>query len=238
MGVPAQSGPGADPAEVADTYKGDQGAKYFEYQRGIGTMVGRLNARMFEPFLEPDDVVLDFGCGAGSLLNALDTARKIGIEPNDSARRECLAAGLECLASPTEVPDASVDVVITNHVLEHVPYPIGALRELRRILKPSGKLLICVPIDDWRAQRRFDERDPNHHLQTWTPLLLGNTLHEAGFRFDRGDIRVVTEAWPPRIETLERILPGRVLNVTMRLWSMLRNRRQILAIATPISNLP
>jgi SAM-dependent methyltransferase len=42
--------------------------------------------------------------------------------------------------------DASFDVVICNHVLEHIPDDRAALREIRRVLRPSGWAILQVPI--------------------------------------------------------------------------------------------
>ena len=56
-----------------------------------------------------------------------------------------------------------------------------------------------LPIEDFREKRNqeWDANDPNHHLHTWTPLLFGNTLAEAGF-IPR-ELRVVTHAWHPKL---------------------------------------
>jgi SAM-dependent methyltransferase len=224
--------PTEDPG-LAAAYVGDKGNEYFAYQRQIGALGGKLNARKFQSFIPPDAVVLDFGCGGGYLLRALECGRRLGVEPNRAAREACVDGGVECHPSMTYIDDRAVDVIVSNHVLEHVPYPIAALRECRRVLKPSGILILCVPIDDWRTQKRYIEDDPNHHLNTWTPLLLGNTLGEAGFAFNTEDIRILAEAWPPHVGTLARILPARILALTMRAWAVLRNRRQILAVAHP-----
>lgn len=42
-------------------------------------------------------------------------------------------------------PDASFDAVMCIEVLEHVPYPVDALRELHRLLRPGGELIITAP---------------------------------------------------------------------------------------------
>jgi SAM-dependent methyltransferase len=41
--------------------------------------------------------------------------------------------------------DASMDVVLATQVLEHIPDPIAAIGEIRRVLKPGGTLLLSVP---------------------------------------------------------------------------------------------
>ena len=45
------------------------------------------------------------------------------------------------------IRDASFDVVICSHVLEHVPDDRAAMREIRRVLKPEGWALLMVPYD-------------------------------------------------------------------------------------------
>ena len=54
------------------------------------------------------------------------------------------------------MPDAVADVIVSNHALEHIEAPIDALRQLRPKVKPDGKLVLVLPIDDWRSQRRWD----------------------------------------------------------------------------------
>jgi 2-polyprenyl-3-methyl-5-hydroxy-6-metoxy-1,4-benzoquinol methylase len=51
------------------------------------------------------------------------------------------------------------DVAITNHALEHIPFPIEALRQLKTKIKPGGALVICLPMEDWRVQSRYTPED-------------------------------------------------------------------------------
>lgn len=48
------------------------------------------------------------------------------------------------------LPDGDFDAVICSHVLEHIPDDGAAMRELRRILRPDGRLVVMVPIDPSR----------------------------------------------------------------------------------------
>lgn len=51
-----------------------------------------------------------------------------------------------CAMEAIPLPDASVDAVIANHVLEHVDDDIVALREVRRVLRPDGVAILSVPM--------------------------------------------------------------------------------------------
>jgi SAM-dependent methyltransferase len=55
-------------------------------------------------------------------------------------------------------PDASFDVVICNHVLEHVPDDATAMRELRRVMRPDGVAILQVPIS---ANSATTDEDPS-----------------------------------------------------------------------------
>lgn len=65
--------------------------------------------------------------------------------------------------------DASFDVVICNHVLEHIPEDRAALREIRRVLRPSGWAILQVPIALSEAATFEDEfvTDPDAREQAF-----------------------------------------------------------------------
>lgn len=102
--------------------------------------------------------VLDIGCGAGTdlLLAARQTGpagRAIGVDMTEAMRRRALqgaaASGLthvdvrEGDATHLPVDDKSVDVVISNGVLNLVPEKERAVAEIARVLKPGGRVQIA-----------------------------------------------------------------------------------------------
>jgi len=181
---------------MSQHYIGDNGNAYFEWQGGGGDFGARINAHKFKHLVEPHHTVVDFGCGGGFLLAALSCARRLGVEINPVARKHAGSLGVDCYADAAQLPDNVADVILTDHALEHVSFPIGALSSLRPKIKRGGILAVCVPIDNWREQRRYDPADINHHLHTWTPQSFGNTLYEAGY--DVTSIYARIFAWPGR----------------------------------------
>ncbi len=60
------------------------------------------------------------------------------------------------------LPDDSYDLILCNHVLEHVPDDKKALKELYRILKPGGRLLLTIP-GNYRRSRTIYFSHLNHN---------------------------------------------------------------------------
>ena len=191
--------------------------------------MGPILARKFTRFTDVSQTILDFGCGDAGIVSSLPAARRIAVEPNPASRAAHDARLVESHASLDAVPNATADLVISNHALEHCLHPLTDLRDMRRVLKPDGRLVLIVPIDDWRVQRKYDPADVNHHLYTWTPRLLGNLLTEAGFSVERIDID--RHAWPPGIYYVSR-LPTALFDIVCRIWSRVSLVAEIRAIAT------
>jgi len=220
------------PAVASSRYLGKAGEEYFAYLRQGGLVRGELNARTkFARFVKPSDVVLDFGCGEGTLLRAFQCARRLGVEVNPVARAQAKTNGVEVFETLAEIPAGSVDLAVSNHALEHVFSPVQILRDLATKLKLGGKLVLVVPIDDWRVQRTFNPKDLDHHLYTWTPLLLGNLLVEAGYQVH--DISVLTHAWFPGWDRWIGRLPTWLFDAVCWGYSAYSRRRQLVAVAEP-----
>lgn len=189
---------------VASHYVGEKGREYaYGHQQQILTHMGyRLQSKFFLPFLRTDMQVLDFGCGNGSLAKALQPHVKgiEGLEVNQYARELAIMQGINVYDSITSIPNGKeYDAIISNHVLEHIPDVVTTLRLLRHYLCAGGICVVVVPIEDFRTRRNrhWNPRDKDHHLHTWTPLLFGNTLSEAGFTPRTLD--VIASAWTPRL---------------------------------------
>jgi arsenite methyltransferase len=108
--------------------------------------------------IEPGEIVLDLGCGAGTdLLIAAQmtgpTGRVIGVDMTagmlERARASADEMGIdsielhESLIESLPLEDASVDIVISNGVIDLVPDKDAVLDEIDRVLRPSGRLQLA-----------------------------------------------------------------------------------------------
>jgi SAM-dependent methyltransferase len=174
------------PVEQAQRhYRGDAGRHYHEVKRGIPPSalpwVAALRARKLAPFVRPADAVFEYGVGAGWNLAALPCGRKMGCDVADFLEPSLRALGIEFVADTKSLPESTADVVICHHTLEHLLHPAEALGEMRRLLKPGGRLLLYVPFERGPAAKHFRPDEPNHHLYSWNTQTLGNLAAETGF---------------------------------------------------------
>jgi arsenite methyltransferase len=108
--------------------------------------------------IEPGTVVLDLGCGAGTdLLIAAQMAgpdgRAIGVDMTpgmlERARASAVAMSLENvelhegLIEALPLADESVDVVVSNGVIDLVPDKVAVFDEIDRVLRPGGRIQLA-----------------------------------------------------------------------------------------------
>lgn len=115
--------------------------------------------------------VIDIGCGTNHLAKAF-IARGIPAEGIDVDQ-----ADFEKDALP--YPDNSFQTAILHAVIEHLMKPDLLMRELSRVLKPNG--LIIVRTTNWRMDFRNFYRDPTH-VKPYVPEGLQTLLSMHGFR--------------------------------------------------------
>ena len=91
--------------------------------------------------------ILDFGCGAGDFLKLVRPYCEdvLGVELQKSFITSLEREGVRCVEDVAEVEDHSLDVIVSFHVIEHLPDPLEVLSVLRKKLRPGGVILIEVP---------------------------------------------------------------------------------------------
>lgn len=172
--------------QAEEFYRGANGRAYQEGKRSIPPIalpwVARLRAEKFQHFVKPSDTVVEPGAGQGWNLAELRCARRIAADLEDFLPLELKQQGVEYLSSTENLPAGRVDVVICHHMLEHVANPPTVLAEARRLLRRDGILLLHVPFEKERRYRKYDPREPNHHLYSWNVQTLGNLTTTQGFQ--------------------------------------------------------
>ena len=108
---------------------------------------------------DPMAVVLEVGCGSGNLLfegPRLPARTVVGVDASLAALRFCISRRRDShvhfsRAAGERLPfrDHSVDLVILVEVIEHLPEPALTLREVARVLRPGGRLVMTTPNYDW-----------------------------------------------------------------------------------------
>jgi SAM-dependent methyltransferase len=140
--------------------------------------------------------VADIGCGYNasfirSILGDIRSATVVDLALADDLKRhdKVLAIEGKLPGALQAIPDASLDVVVCNNVLEHLWEPLAALRELRRIVAPGGTVFVNVP--SWRGKWFLEfsafrlglspAAEMNDHKMYYDPRDLWPLLVRAGF---------------------------------------------------------
>jgi SAM-dependent methyltransferase len=188
-------------------------------------------AGLLDRFAGP--LIADVGCGDASHAGGWARARGreyVGFDVSTAAVEMSIAQGYDVRliddAATLPLESASVDTVMCMEVLEHLLFPSDALREIRRVLKPHGTLIVSVPnVGHWRTRVDIalfgrwhpggDDlsveqpwRDP--HVRFFTPRTLRAMLE--GARLIVQEVDAVPEHIFGRVPGLRRLAkqPGRV----------------------------
>jgi SAM-dependent methyltransferase len=153
--------------------------------------------------VEPGLTWLDVGCGAGGTyaqVIAPGASRYVGVDVSEEAADLARKAGIEAqaISDATALPfkDETFDAAICVEVFEHLFAPHDAAAEIRRVLRPGGRLIASVPnVSYWRMRLNSMSgvwnpagdwlsveqpwRDP--HVRFFTIPALERMLRGAGF---------------------------------------------------------
>ena len=105
--------------------------------------------------------LLDIGAGTGDfLLTAKQNGwNTIGVEPSEKAKGIAINKGIQFSDSTQELESHSFDVITMWHVLEHVPNLEIQIKELKRLVKTNGTIIIAVP--------NYKSYDANYYGKFW-----------------------------------------------------------------------
>ena len=136
---------------------------------GIASFIAEAAER-----IRPGARVVDIGAGEAPYRHLFQHVDYVTVDweqsPHDGARRSDIIASADSIP----LPDASVDAVVMTEVLEHINNPLATLREMARILKVDGQILLTVPFV-WILH------EMPHDYYRYTPSALRNLLEDAGF---------------------------------------------------------
>jgi SAM-dependent methyltransferase len=146
-----------------------------------------LHARLVHALAGTTGRILDAGCGTGGFLAALGTQRpdlnRIGLEWDPiaavRARSKSKAAIVRGSVNATPFTDGQFDAAVSADVLCHAAVdPPAALKELRRVLRPGGSLILNLPAYAWLLSAH-DRRV--HNARRFTAPGTAAMLRQAGF---------------------------------------------------------
>lgn len=136
----------------------------------------------------PSGRILEIGSSTGEMLAAASASfDAYGIEPDERLWRIATSRGLNCLNTTlidAHFPDGYFDLAASYHVIEHVPSPAAELKELHRILRPGGWLVMETPniANLWYRLlgARWRQFIPDH-IFFFTPRTFRRLVEQAGF---------------------------------------------------------
>ena len=180
-----------------ETKKADVLERYKTYQDTNPKGIEQYHRSTVDPIvceIPAGAKVLDVGCNSGELMKLLKDTKGcnvIGIDVAEEPLRLAKEKGLEVLNADAEslpFPDGTFDVVVMREVLVHLHDPVKALKEIARVLKPSGFLLGSAPHANIE-NNVWDDKAPHHRYYTEETLL--EALNQA---FEVTHLRVLTGA--------------------------------------------
>ncbi len=138
--------------------------------------------------------LLDIGAGTGDFLVTAQNNgwQTTGIEPSEKAKNLGRQKGILFADDSTSLPDASFDVITMWHVLEHVPDLEAQINELKRLLKPSGTLIVAVP--------NFKSYDALYYKTFWA-------AYDAPIHFWHFSKTAIQNIFESKGFTLQQVLP-------------------------------
>ncbi len=164
---------------------------------GIGRWYWDYRDRRSLSYIREEKDILDLGCGEGitlgKILRQFPGRNVLGIDPSVEKVGICKDQQLPALqgsAYALDLEEQTLDCCLFLEVIEHLLEPQKALREIHRVLRKGGLLLVIFP-HDWlfKVARltflKFKEAfAPSGHVKHWTPSEMEKILEAVGFKVE------------------------------------------------------
>lgn len=176
------------------------------------------------------NLVVDIGCGDGHLCAELQMAgwpSVVGIDVSQEriARARQSYPQVTFYDRPIEATDIaqhSVDLIIMDNVIEHLPDPVTILEQLCAYMRPDGKIVLITPnleSGHFRllGRRWTPELAPHTHIFLFTPASLARLMVKAGFLVEtQGHFHLPPSSW---LAQLRRLMGG---DIKGAIWSTMQ----------------
>lgn len=162
-------------------YKGGSLKKYRQDNQGVLAFVSTLESGK----------LLDVGCGVGYFLELMDDRfQKYGTEVSEYAIKQAFRSGRIYNGQLYDgiISDDTMDVIVMNHVIEHMANPLANLQRAHSILKDGGKLVVGTPDFDAPYLRHVGSKHrlfmDETHISLFTQESMYRALRDHGFKVD------------------------------------------------------
>jgi 2-polyprenyl-3-methyl-5-hydroxy-6-metoxy-1,4-benzoquinol methylase len=139
--------------------------------------------------------LVEVGSSCGFQLEAFrrEGWEVLGIEPDRNAARQAIEKlgipTINAILETAQLPAESADAIVMLHVIEHVPDPVGTLREIFRVLKKGGHLVLETPRYDTLMYKILGRRERSlscdGHIFFFTTESLRKAYTLAGFKLEK-----------------------------------------------------
>ena len=189
-----------------------------------------------------DHPVLDVGCGDGFLARVAfggNLEAGIDLDPSEVAlavKSKSYKKALCASATKIPFPKNTFKTVVSNCVLEHIPDIDGALKEIQRVLKPKGRLMITVPSEcftndtffrgmlksvglGWLGKLYIDKLNKtfkHYHVddsETWK-----KRLKKAGLKMEKADYIIPLKTFHTYERWMILAFPSKIFKVLFNRW--------------------
>ncbi len=124
---------------IESRYRGKQGEEYHSNKHFLNDevkeMIAKNRVKKLLRFIKPDTVFLEYGVGGGFNIKNLAAKEKHGFDIAISVKEQIEKLGIKFYNMESDIPNEYYDVILCNHVLEHVPNPIDTLNIIKSKLK-------------------------------------------------------------------------------------------------------